>query len=138
MSWLNHPGSSIGECILQLPFLISASKSPYPSPLFVTTAFLPFGSPTSVLPLTLMGTMLYTHLAIRKLLTSQIHTAIPMLTVMNRVGSKTRSAIPIQNRENTAAVIRDRRSVPTVKEAKSRRGVAQRRIWTPRKVCTLH
>jgi hypothetical protein len=54
---------------------------------------------------------------------------------MNKVGTRTRSATPIQKSEKTAAVMKERRIVPTAKETKSRRGVAEKRSWMARNVC---
>jgi len=59
---------------------------------------------------------------------------MPKLTVMKRVGMRTSSATPIQKREKTSAVTNERRIVPIAKEAKSRRGVADRRSWMARNV----
>jgi hypothetical protein len=57
---------------------------------------------------------------------------------MNKVGTRTRRATPIQKSEKTAAVIRESRSVPIVKEKKIRRGVAERRSWIAKNVCRLN
>lgn len=106
---------------LQAPFFISPLKSPPPSPLS-TTNFFPFGRPTSVVPRTLTGIMSYTHLAIRKLPIAQTQNTKARLTVTNKVGTSKRRATPIQKSENSRALMRERRSVPRTKEAKSARG----------------
>jgi len=63
--------------------------------------------------------------------------AIPRLTVMNRVGTRTSNATPTQKSENSAAVTRERRTVPIVNEAKMRMGVAESRTWMARKVARM-
>jgi hypothetical protein len=86
-------------------------------------------------PLTLTGIILYAHRVTRNELTAQIQTAIPSDTVTNSVGTSTKSAAPIQNRMKSSAVMREKRIVPRAKEAKSARGVKERRSWMKRKDC---
>ncbi len=78
--------------------------------------------PTSLLPRTLTGIISYTHFAIRKLLMAQTQKTNERLTVMNKVGTSTRSATAIQNSEKRSALMKLRRSVPRTKEAKSASG----------------
>ena len=108
-----------------------------PSVLFVKTAFLPFGSITSVLPRTLTGRIFQIHLATKKLLTAQIQTAIPNDTVTKRVGMRRSSAIPIQNREKRTATTRDTTTIPAAKETKRRRGVKDKANWIARNACMI-
>lgn len=114
--------------------LNSPLTSPYPSPVFSTTATFPFGSATSVLPFTLTGTTLYTHLATKKLVTAQTQTMIARLTVMKSVGTSTSSATPIQKSEKRRAVMSERKRTPREKERKSAMGVKERMSWERRKV----
>jgi hypothetical protein len=107
------------------------------SSLFVTTAFLPFGSTTSVLPLTLIDKILQIHLATKKLLTAQTQKAMPSDTVMKRVGTRRSSAMPIQKREKRTAAMKDRAIVPAAKEAKRRRGVRLRANWIARNAYSI-
>jgi len=53
---------------------------------------------------------------------------------MKRVGTRTSKATPIQKRENKRAVMSERRRTPMVKDAKSARGVKERRSWVKRNV----
>jgi hypothetical protein len=53
---------------------------------------------------------------------------------MKRVGTRTSKATPIQKRENKRAVMRESRTTPMVKDAKSARGVKERRSWVKRNV----
>jgi hypothetical protein len=60
---------------------------------------------------------------------------MPSETVMNSVGMRTRSTTPIQKREKSRALIRERKRVPAVKERKSARGVKERTSCMKRKDC---
>ncbi len=71
----------------------------------------------------------------RKLLTAQAQTTIPRETVMNRVGTKTSNAMPIQKRENRSAATKDSTRTPRTKERKRARGVKERASWMRRNVC---
>jgi hypothetical protein len=53
---------------------------------------------------------------------------------MNRVGTRTSNATPIQKRENKSAVMKEIARVPRAKERKSATGVKERRIWIRRNV----
>jgi len=87
-----------------------------------------------VVPFTRTGTMLYTHLATRKLETAQIQTTIPRETVIKSVGTMTRSAMPTQKREKRSAVMKERARVPSTNERKRAMGVKERRNWIRRNV----
>lgn len=81
--------------------------------------------------------MFQIHLATKKLVTAQTQTAMPSDTVMKRVGTRRRSAIPIQKREKRIAVTRDRTIVPAAKETNRRRGVRERANWIARNACSM-
>jgi hypothetical protein len=90
-----------------------------------------------VFPLTLTGKTLYTHLAIKKLLTAHTQSAMPRDTVTKRVGMRRSSAMPVQKSEKRRAVMRESASVPATKEKKRRSGVRERRNWMLRKAWFL-
>jgi hypothetical protein len=75
---------------------------------------------------------LYTHFATRKLETAHIQTTIPSDTVMKSVGTRTRSAMPIQKREKRRAVMKERARAPSTNERKRATGVKERRNWISR------
>lgn len=124
------------QCLMfyQTESLTPAFTSPYPSPVFLTCIVFPFGMPTSVYPLTLTGTRLYSHFANIKLPTAHAQIAIPKPTVTNSVGMSTRSAAPSQKSEKRSAQERDIRIVLRTKLVKSKIGVNERRSWMDTKV----
>ena len=78
---------------------------------------------------------MYTHRAIRNELIAHIQIAMPSETVTKRVGTSTRSAVPIQKSEKKRAVTKDKRIVAIEKEAKRATGVKERMNWMERKDC---
>jgi len=55
-------------------------------------------------------------------------TAMPKLPVTKRVGTRKSSATPIQKREKTTAVTRERSSVAIANDRNSKIGVTEKRI----------
>lgn len=54
---------------------------------------------------------------------------------MKRVGTRTKSAMPIQKREKRRAVMKERASVPSAKARNRATGVKERRVCIRTKVC---
>jgi hypothetical protein len=55
--------------------------------------------------------------------------------VIKSVGTRTRSATPVQKRENRRAVIKERASVPRAKARNRATGVEDRMNWIRTNVC---
>jgi hypothetical protein len=54
---------------------------------------------------------------------------------MKSVGTRTKSAMPIQKREKRSAVMKERASVPSAKARNTATGVKERRVCIRTKVC---
>lgn len=80
--------------------------------------------------------MLYNHLATTKLPIAHAQIAMPNATVVNRDGTRTRSAAPIQNREKKRALAKEKIMVETTKVVKRRMGVSAKDSCTATKLCT--
>jgi len=104
-----------------------ASTSPYPSPVLLTSTVFPFGISTAIPPLTVSGIKLYNQRDSINEPTAHAHTAIPIETVTNKVGTRTRTAAPIQKSEKRKAVMKEKRTVARTKEANRAMGVKDRR-----------